>query len=179
MKVVRKILYVITGLLVILTIIIVACAYNPGLTSKIQGFVFRGKTVEITDVNNSEAASEPGDETVVSGAKIQEEPHSKRTIEELGIDPEMMIGNIEDYYNNCRAQIIEHGLGTYSFENVIENESLVQEIYAKYSNKEYVDGYMNSALNEIGATSYEMNLLVEELEGKHYRLTHQIVLNGE
>ena len=37
---------------------------------------------------------------------------------------------------------------------------------------------MKQTVNEIGGGSYEMNLLVEELVGKHYRLTHQIVING-
>ena len=36
---------------------------------------------------------------------------------------------------------------------------------------------MNKTLLEVGADSYEMNLMVEELEGKHFRLTHQLVLN--
>ena len=72
---------------------------------------------------------------------------------------------------------MEHGLGEYSFENVIASEALVQEIYARYSNKDYVSAYMDEALNEIGAYSYDMNLLVEELEGKNYRLTHQMTVN--
>ncbi len=43
MKVIRKILYFIAGLLVLLTILIVVCAYNPALTAKIQGIIFKGR----------------------------------------------------------------------------------------------------------------------------------------
>ncbi len=177
MKVVRKILYVIAGILILLTIIIVACAYNPGLTSAIQGVIFRGKTVEVSSVSQNEAAAEPIADTGVSGNTATSDGYRMRSIEELGIPEEDLITSIEDYYRNCHDQIVERGVGTYSFENVIANEPLVQEIYAKYSNRDYVEGYMNDTLNEVGAASYEMNLLVEELTEKRFRLTHQIVLN--
>ncbi len=177
MKVVRKILYVIAGILILLTIIIVACAYNPGLTSAIQGVIFRGKTVEVSSVSQNEAAAEPVTGTEVSGNTATNDDHRMRSLEELGIPEEDLITSIEDYYRNCHDQIVEHGVGTYSFENVIANEPLVQEIYAKYSNRDYVEGYMNETLNEVGAASYEMNLLVEELTEKRFRLTHQIELN--
>ena len=178
MKVVRKILYVIAGIIILLTIFIGVCAYNPGITKKLQGLLFKGKTVEVSRVDTGAAAGEPGEAAQVSGDSVAQEEYRMRSLEELGISEDSMITNIDDYYSNCHDQIVEHGVGDYSFENVIADESLVQEIYSKYSNKEYVDAYMNQTLNEIGGGSYEMNLLVEELVGKHYRLTHQIVING-
>ena len=172
MKVIRKILYVIAGLLVLLTILIVICAYNPALTAKMQGLIFRGRAVEVKDISPEEAEVE---EAAAQEAPAEE--HRIRTLEELGISPDSVIKDMDTYYANCRDQIIEHGLGTYSFENVISSESLIQQIYSSYSNKDYVAGYMDEVLNETGAYSYDMNLLVEELEGKNYRLTHQLVIN--
>ncbi len=177
MKVVRKILYVIAGLLILLTILMVVCAYNPGLTRKIQGLIFRGKTVEVSSVNK-EAAGEPSGDGL-SHNSVDQSSYRKRTLEELGISEDSMIKDIDAYYDDCRKQISEHGIGQYSFENVIATEALIQEIYAKYSNNDYVDGYMNEVLNEIGALSYDMNLVVEELEGKHFRLTHEVNIAGE
>ena len=175
MKVFRKILYVLAGIIILLTIFIGVCAYNPGITKKLQGLLFKGKTVEVSRVVPEATAGEEGE---VSGNTVAQEEYRMRTIEELGISEDSMITTIEDYYTNCHDQIVDRGLGEYSFENVIATEALVQEIYSKYSSKEYVDGYMNSALNEIGAGKYEMNLLVEELVGKHFRLTHQVILDG-
>ena len=51
MKVIRKILYCIAFLLVLLTILIVICAYNPALTAKMQGLIFRGRAVEVKDIS--------------------------------------------------------------------------------------------------------------------------------
>ena len=175
MKVVRKILYVIAGLLILCTILIVVCAYNPSVMEKIQGVIFRGRAVEVRNVTD-EAASEPA-EGEVSENTVTEEAYRMRSIEELGISEDALIKDMDSYNADCLRQITEHGLGEYSFENVIASEALVQEIYAKYSNKDYVSGYMDEALKEIGAQSYDMNLLVEELTDKRFRLTHKVVFN--
>ncbi|MCR5356261.1 MAG: hypothetical protein K6E63_02540 [Lachnospiraceae bacterium] len=174
MKVIRAILYVIACLLVLLTVLIIVCAYNPNLTAKLQGLVFRGKTIGVAKVSSDEAYEDYDELSVnaVGGAN-----QKMRSIEELGISEDSMITTLEDYYNNCHDQIVEHGIGEYSFENVIATEELVKQVYASYSTEEYVGGYMDSTLNEIGASSYNMDLLVEELKDKHFRLTHQIVLN--
>ncbi len=171
MKVIRKILYVIAGLLVLLTILIVVCAYNPALTAKLQGLIFRGRAVEVKDIEEEE--TEVTEEVSAEPA----EEHKMRTLEEAGISEDSLIRDIDSYYTNCHDQIVQHGLGEYSFENVVASESLVQTVYAAYSNKDYVAAYMDDALNEIGAYTYDMNLLVEELEGKNYRLTHQMRVN--
>lgn len=174
MKVVRKILYVIAGLLVLLTILIMVCAYNPVVMEKIQGFIFRGRAVEVKEMPAGEEV--PKEEAATEEEK-PEEPQRMRTLEEAGISEESVIKDIESYYADCKDQIIRRGVGQYSFENVVSSEALVEDIYSKYSNKEYVSAYMDDALNSIGAYSYDMNLLVEELEGKNYRLTHQVTIN--
>ncbi len=177
MKVVRKILYVLAGIIVLLTVLIVVCAYNPSLTGKLQGVLFRGKIVEVASFKR-EPAKESAASDTISSDSVGREAYRMRSIEELGISEDDLITNIDDYYANCHDQMVERGIGEYSFENVIATEALVQEIYAKYSDKEYFDGYMNSTLNEIGAASYDVKLLVEELQDKHFRLTHQVVLSG-
>ncbi|MBR4719456.1 MAG: hypothetical protein IKP31_04345 [Lachnospiraceae bacterium] len=178
MKVFRKILYVLAGLLVLLTVFIVVCAYNPGLTKKLQSVIFRGKIVEVSNVTDKAASKDAADDTAVSENTVSREEYRMRSLEELGVPEDALITDIDSYYKDCHDQIVERGIGEYAFENFIATEVLVQDIYSKYSNKEYVDGYMNSTLNEIGASAYDMNLLVEELTGKHYRLTHQLVISA-
>lgn len=177
MKVFRKILYVFAGIFVLLTIFIIVCAYNPGLTGKLQGIIYKGKTVEVSNIPDMASSGENAGGEAVSGNAAAPEEYRMRSLEELGVSEDSLITDLDSYYQNCRDQIVQRGLGDYAFENYIATEDLVQEIYSKYSNKEYVDGYMNAALADIGAGSYQMNLLVEELTDKHYRLTHQVVIN--
>ena len=172
MKVFRKILYVLAGIFVLLTIFIIVCAYNPGLTGKLQGIIYKGKTVEVSNIPDMAASGEGADPGAVSENAVAQEEYSMRSLEELGVSEDALINDLEAYY-----QIVERGAGDYAFENFIATETLVQEIYSKYSNKEYVEGYMDQALADIGAASYHMNLLVEELTDKHYRLTHQVTIN--
>ena len=178
MKVVRKILYVIAGLLVLLTVLIVVCAYNPALTARIQDVIFRGRAVEVKDTpKDAETGNVEADSSEApQDTQLPAQENKIRTLEEAGISEESLIKDIDSYYANCRDQILQHGIGDYSFENVVSSEELVQAIYAGYSNKDYVSAYMDETLTEIGAYSYDMNLLVEELEGKNYRLTHQMTV---
>lgn len=176
MKVFRKILYVLAGILILLTIFIGICAYNPGMIGKLQGIIFKGKTVEVSNIPDMAAGANADDVTLSENVAAQEE-YRMRSIDELGVSEEDLIRDIDAYYQNCHDQIVQRGLGDYAFENFIGSQELIEEIYSKYSDKEYVDGYMNSALADIGAASYEMNLVVEELTDKHYRLTHQVVIN--
>ena len=177
MKVFRKILYVLAGIFVLLTIFIIVCAYNPGLTGKLQGIIYKGKTVEVSNIPDMAASGEGVDPGAVSENAVAQEEYRMRSLEELGVSEDALINDLEAYYQNCHDQIVQRGAGDYAFENFIATETLVQEIYSKYSNKEYVEGYMDQALADIGAASYHMNLLVEELTDKHYRLTHQVTIN--
>lgn len=177
MKVFRKILYVLAGIFVLLTVFIIICAYNPGLTEKLQGVIYKGKTVEVSKINDMAASGEASDPNAISENSVAQTEQRMRSLEELGVSEDALINDLEAYYQNCHDQIVQRGAGDYAFENFIATETLVQEIYSKYSNKEYVEGYMDQALADIGAASYHMNLLVEELTDKHYRLTHQVVIN--
>ncbi len=182
MKIFRKILYAIAGLIVLLTILIIASAYNPNITKGIQKVLFRGRNVVISENEVDSYDVEPiengeNGENETSEGNNDDELHEMRSVEDIGLTENELIKNLEEYYSNCRSQIVERGVGEYSFENVIDNEALVQEIYARYSDKGYIDGYMNDALNEISGVDYEMNLLVEELKDKRFRLTHQIKIN--
>ena len=99
-----------------------------------------------------------------------------RNLDDLGRSRADVIDNLQNYYADCYHQITENGIGEYMFENLIDGENLLNEIYSKYSSREYMQGYMNAAVDQVGAATYEMDLLVEELEGKVFRLTHRIKL---
>ena len=116
MKVVRKILYIIAGILVLMTIFIVVCAYNPSITAKLQSIIFRGRAVEVSDISKEAAGKSVSGDNVPQEAE-QTQEYRMRSLEELGVSEDSLITTIEDYYEDCRRQINEHGLGEYSFEN--------------------------------------------------------------
>ncbi|MCR4738701.1 MAG: hypothetical protein K5886_00405 [Lachnospiraceae bacterium] len=99
-----------------------------------------------------------------------------RRLEDIGKTENDVIYTLNDYYYDCYNQIVDKGAGEYSFENLIGSEALLNEIYAAYSTKDYIHGYMDNAVLAVGAGTYDMDLLVEELEGHIFRLTHRINL---
>ena len=103
-------------------------------------------------------------------------PSRMRTLEDLGKTQDDIINSLDDYYYDCYNQVISKGAGEYEFENLIGSESLLNKIYSIYSNGEYKQGYMDNAVTAVGAGTYDMDLLVEELQGHVFRLTHRIRL---
>ncbi|MCR4924486.1 MAG: hypothetical protein K5931_10815 [Lachnospiraceae bacterium] len=99
-----------------------------------------------------------------------------RSLEDIGKTQDDVINTLNDYYYDCYNQIIEKGVGEYSFENLIGSETLLNEIYNAYSTKDYTHGYMDNAVKAVNAGTYDMDLLVEELQGHIFRLTHRIKL---
>ncbi|HAV00661.1 MAG TPA: hypothetical protein DCW47_05655 [Lachnospiraceae bacterium] len=103
-------------------------------------------------------------------------PSRMRTLEDLGKTQDDIINSLDDYYYDCYNQVISKGAGEYEFENLIGSESLLNKIYSIYSNGDYKQGYMDNAVSAVGAGTYDMDLLVEELQGHVFRLTHRIRL---
>ena len=104
------------------------------------------------------------------------DPDRKRTLEEIGKSQEDVINTLEDYYYDCYNQVISRGAGEYEFENLIGSEALLNQVYSIYSNGDYKQGFMDNAVTAVGAGTYDMDLLVEELQGHVFRLTHRIKL---
>ena len=112
----------------------------------------------------------------IENLEPQSDPNRKRTLAEIGKTQDDIINSLDDYYYDCYNQVIARGAGEYEFENLIGSESLLNKIYSIYSNGDYKQGYMDNAVTAVGAGTYDMDLLVEELEGHIFRLTHRIRL---
>ncbi|MCR5106672.1 MAG: hypothetical protein K6B28_00770 [Lachnospiraceae bacterium] len=109
-------------------------------------------------------------------AQMPQEITEMRTLEDIGKTQDDVINTLNDYYYDCYNQIVDRGAGEYSFENLIGSEALLNEIYNAYSTKDYTHGYMDNAVKAVNAGTYDMDLLVEELKGHIFRLTHNIKL---
>lgn len=102
------------------------------------------------------------------------EDHSLRSLADVGLTEEQVITDMQGYYEDCYAQILQNGTGRYTFYNVIEGDELLGEWYQNYQNESYRQAYMENAMTEIGASSCEMALETEELQGGRYLIIHEV-----
>lgn len=97
-----------------------------------------------------------------------------RSITDLEMAEEQVLTDMESYYGNCYDQILQNGLGSYTFYNVIEGEQLLTEWYGDYQGEHYRQAYMENAMISLGASSCEMALEVEELQDDKFLISHRI-----
>lgn len=86
-----------------------------------------------------------------------------------------ILTTLTDYYNDCYSQIVSTGLGSYTFTNVIEGEDLFEQWYDSYQSEACMAGYLENALQAIGADSYVIIYEAKELENGRYLITHEVV----
>ena len=58
--------------------------------------------------------------------------------------------------------------------NVIEGENLLNEWYQNYQDEYYRQAFMEDAMIGIGASSCQMSLEMEELQGVRYLIIHEV-----
>ncbi|MDE7018670.1 MAG: hypothetical protein K2P65_14075 [Lachnospiraceae bacterium] len=100
----------------------------------------------------------------------------RRKLADLGLTPESAFTTLEDYYNSCYNNLVQTGKGTYRFQSVISGEPLFQGVYGAYQTDGYRQGYMDSALEQLGASYYLMNWVIEELQDGYYLVTHDVMI---
>ncbi|MCM1156803.1 MAG: hypothetical protein NC314_12280 [Roseburia sp.] len=99
---------------------------------------------------------------------------TRRSLADLGIAPESSFVTLEDYYNNCYDNIVHTGKGNYQFWNVVKGDLLFQDVYGAYQTEDYRQGYMDSALAEVGGSFYLLNWTIESLQDGYYLITHDV-----
>ncbi len=105
---------------------------------------------------------------------LEPESSSLKSLEDVGMAEKQVLTDMQGYYADCYAQILQNGIGSYTFYNVIEGEELFHEWYQEYQTDNYRQAYMRNAMAEIGASSSEMTLEAEELQGGRYLISHRI-----
>lgn len=99
---------------------------------------------------------------------------SRRSLEEAGVTKEQILFDLPSYHLDCYDQVLANGIGSYTFYNVIEGEGLLEDWYEDYRSENYRQAYMEDAMDAIGASSCEIRLSAEELQGGRYLITHQV-----
>jgi len=110
------------------------------------------------------------EEKPVNNTELSEK---EKRLQEAGIAADEVVDNLEDYYGDCYAQLIEKGAGSVRFSNVIPEE-LWDSIETIYSNNAYKDGYVTKALEKLGMDQFSIHLQGQRLGGGYYRLYHNV-----
>lgn len=100
-----------------------------------------------------------------------------RSSADLGFTEDEILRSLPDYYNECFAEILERGSGSYAFSKVLEGENLYQEWEAAYDDESYRDEYLIEAMRTVGAKSCHLNLVIEKLQQDRYLITHELELH--
>lgn len=100
----------------------------------------------------------------------------RKSSEELGFFENEILHSMEEYYADCAAQIVQHGKGDFSFDNVIEGKELYEEWERAYDRDAYKEAYMTPSMRQIGAKSCHIRLSSEPLQQGRYLITHELQL---
>lgn len=104
------------------------------------------------------------------------EDNGLRSLADLGLTDEQVITDMEGYYKDCYEQMLQNGRGNYTFYNVIESEGLLAQWYQEYQLDNYRQAYMENAMIELGASSCEMEMEIEELQDKRFLIAHKFTV---
>ena len=84
-----------------------------------------------------------------------------------------MSDELEAYYKDCGQQIINYGLGSFSFVKEIDAE-LWDELWTAYNNGNISDSFLIRAMNRLGGNSCNVQILCQRNSNGQYRLTHTV-----
>ncbi len=102
------------------------------------------------------------------------EDSSLRSIADLGMAEDQILTDMDSYYRDCYDQILQNGRGSYTFYNVIEDEQLLEEWHQAYEAERYKQAYMENAMIQLGISSCEMEIEIEELRGGKFLIIHKV-----
>ena len=90
-----------------------------------------------------------------------------------GLKESDALTTVQDYYRDCKVQLVSCGMGDHRFYNVVP-ESLFKTLESEYGKGNYLSGYMDSALKTIGAEGCNIVIQAERLGGGYYRVWHNV-----
>ena len=97
-----------------------------------------------------------------------------RSLADVGLAEDQVLSNIDEYYEDCQRQIIQNGVGHYTFYNAVTNMPMAAELIQNYNNNVCWDTYLKDVTNALGAKYCIWNVTAEELQGGKYLLSHEI-----
>lgn len=100
--------------------------------------------------------------------------HTLRTLGDTGISELDVKTTLKDYYDACYEKTTTAQGNNFTFQIVVSDYQLMEDIYNSYVNHSYEEGYGKRALAQIGASSWNMRVNIEALQGDFYLITHTV-----
>lgn len=110
-----------------------------------------------------------------SGGAGENNPvNGPRSLADVGISENQVITDMNKYYEDCYNQIVQNGVGEYTFYNVVSGAPLCNQVGLAYNTSAYWQFYMENAMNAVGASNCDWVIEWEELQGDMYLISHEI-----
>lgn len=94
-------------------------------------------------------------------------------LKKAGISASEVLLSLDEYYKDCKAQMVKAGTGQIQFSNCIP-AGLWNSIENAYTSSDYRKGYADDAVKEMGAEQMAVTIQAVRLSGSYYRLYHII-----
>lgn len=128
------------------------------------------QNLENTESTDTAIVEESQDEVVT---EIVDEG---RTLEEVGFSQEDVLESLDAYYLDAYNQVIENGVGVFTFQNVIREDQVYEELLNVIENNTYNEGYVYDVHEELGTNLLAYLIYQERLQDGYILLTHEITL---
>ena len=100
--------------------------------------------------------------------------HTLRTLADTGNSELEVKTSLKDYYDACYDKATTSQGRSFTFQIVVSDYQLMEDIYNSYVNHSYEEGYGRRALAQLGASSWDMRVNIEALQGDFYLITHTV-----
>lgn len=97
-----------------------------------------------------------------------------RSLADVGITEDQVFTDVGNYYEYCYNQVVQNGVGHYTFRNAVADLGMAEELIRNYSSGVCWDTYLQNATNALDASYCVWYVTAEELEDGSYLLTHEI-----
>ena len=99
---------------------------------------------------------------------------SLKSLADTGVSEDRVFEDIGSYYEDCYNQMMQNGIGHYTFYSVVSGSGLANEVMASYRSGDYKDAYMQNAIDTLGASYCTWEVDVEPLQDDMYLFSHEI-----
>lgn len=99
---------------------------------------------------------------------------AQRSVYDAGVSKDRIFTDPDSYYQDCYEQIMQNGVGDYTFYNVVAGVDLAAEIMENYSSGGDAPDCMQRAVDDLGAAYCTWEVRPERLEDGMYLFSHTI-----
>lgn len=116
----------------------------------------------------------PDDNPQDSTETSEEDKKTLRSLADVGIAEDQVFSDMGYYYDDCYNQVVQNGIGHYTFSSAVASEQMVNEILQSYGTEICWDTYMKNATSAVGASRCSWIVSAEPLQDGKYLVTHEI-----